>query len=75
MKFGSASVPIYLSTSKGRTRYLLCHYRDGKRLRQVFGIQRKMKKDLSLHGWVAIFRARGRPDDGVSRVVTLESSP
>ena len=36
VKFGSASVPIYLSESKGRKRYLIAHYRDGKRLRRAF---------------------------------------
>ena len=33
VKFGSASVPIYLSESKERTRYFLCYHRDGQRLR------------------------------------------
>jgi hypothetical protein len=32
VKFGSASVPIYLSESKGRKRFIIAHYRDGKRL-------------------------------------------
>ena len=32
VKFGSASVPIYLSESKGRKRYFIAHYRDGKRI-------------------------------------------
>lgn len=36
VKFGSAAVPIYLSDSKGRVRYFITHYRDGKRLRQAF---------------------------------------
>jgi hypothetical protein len=36
VKFGSASVPIYLSESNGRKRFIVAHYRDGKRLRQSF---------------------------------------
>jgi integrase len=45
VKFGSASVPIYLSESKGRKRYLICHYRDGKRLRQAFSDLAAAKKE------------------------------
>ncbi|NQX02997.1 hypothetical protein HQ447_20245 [bacterium] len=33
VKFGSSAVPIDLSEANARTRYLLCHYRDGKRMR------------------------------------------
>ena len=36
VKFGSASVPIHLSESKGRKRFIIAHYREGKRLRQTF---------------------------------------
>ena len=36
VRFGSASVPIYRSQSRGRVRYTLSCSRDGKRLRQVF---------------------------------------
>ncbi len=36
VKFGSATVPIYLSESKGRKRYFVAHYRDGKRIRTAF---------------------------------------
>jgi hypothetical protein len=36
VKFGSASVPIYLSESNGRKRYFVAHYRDGKRIRKAF---------------------------------------
>ncbi len=36
VKFGSASVPIYLSESRGRRRFFICHYRDGKRIRKAF---------------------------------------
>ncbi|MCF7675964.1 MAG: tyrosine-type recombinase/integrase [Akkermansiaceae bacterium] len=45
VRFGSASVPIYLSASGGRTRYILVHYRDGKRLRQVFNDLPTAKKE------------------------------
>lgn len=45
VKFGSASVPIYLSESKGRKRYLIAHYRDGKRLRQAFSDLAAAKKE------------------------------
>jgi hypothetical protein len=45
VKFGSASVPIYLSQSKGRTRYFLCYHRDGKRLRQTFTDLATAKKE------------------------------
>ncbi len=36
VKFGSASVPIYLSQSNGRKRYFVAHYRDGKWIRKAF---------------------------------------
>ena len=45
VKFGSASVPIYLSESKGRKRFILAHYRDGKRLRQTFTDLAAAKKE------------------------------
>ena len=45
VKFGSASVPIYLSQSKGRTRYFLCYHRDGKRMRQTFTDLAAAKKE------------------------------
>ena len=45
VKFGSASVPIYLSESKGRQRFFVCHYRDGKRLRQSFTSLAEAKKE------------------------------
>jgi hypothetical protein len=35
VKFGSAVVPVYRSTSNGRTRYILSYHRDGKRMRQI----------------------------------------
>lgn len=45
VKFGSASVPIYLSESGGRKRYLIAYYRDGKRLRQSFTDLATAKKE------------------------------
>ena len=45
VKFGSASVPIYLSESKGRKRFIIAHYRDGKRLRQTFTDLAAAKKE------------------------------
>ena len=45
VKFGSDSVPIYLSESGGRKRYLIAHYRDGKRLRQTFSDLAAKKKE------------------------------
>jgi len=45
VKFGSASVPIYLSESKGRKRYFIAHYRDGKRHRKSFSDLAAAKKE------------------------------
>jgi integrase len=45
VKFGSASVPIYLSESKGRKRYFIAHYRDGKRIRKAFTDLAAAKKE------------------------------
>ncbi len=48
VKFGSATVPIYRSQSKGRTRYFVCYHRDGKRLRQTFADLAAAKKEAQL---------------------------
>jgi hypothetical protein len=45
VKFGSASVPIYLSESKGRKRYFIAHYRDGKRILKAFADLAAAKKE------------------------------
>ena len=45
VKFGSASVPIYLSESKGRKRYFIAHHRDGKRIRKAFPDLAAAKKE------------------------------
>jgi len=45
VKFGSASVPIYRTESKGRTRYTLSFYREGRRQRKVFTSMEEVKKE------------------------------
>ncbi|RYD71312.1 MAG: hypothetical protein EOP84_25100, partial [Verrucomicrobiaceae bacterium] len=64
VKFGSASVPIYLSESKGRKRYFITHYRDGKRIRKVFPDLAAAKKE-------ALFVAQ-RIQSGMQHVTDLK---
>lgn len=64
VKFGSASVPIYLSESKGRKRFIIAHYRDGKRLRQTFTDLAAAKKE-------AMFAAQ-RIQSGMQHVTDLK---
>ncbi len=64
VKFGSASVPIYLSESKGRKRFIIAHYRDGKRLRQTFTDLAAAKKE-------AMFVAQ-RIQSGMQHVTDLK---
>ena len=64
VKFGSASVPIYLSESQGRKRYFIAHYRDGKRLRQAF-------TDLSAAKKEALFVAQ-RIQSGMQHVTDIK---
>jgi hypothetical protein len=64
VKFGSASVPIYLSESKGRKRFIISHYRDGKRLRQTFTDLAAAKKE-------AMFVAQ-RIQSGMQHVTDLK---
>jgi len=45
VKFGSASVPVYRSESKGRIRFMLSSYRDGKRIRKIFNSLDEAKKE------------------------------
>jgi len=45
VKFGSASVPVYRSDSGGRTRFVISHYRHGKRLRKCFTTLEDAKKE------------------------------
>jgi integrase len=64
VKFGSASVPIYLSESKGRKRYFIAHYRDGKRIRKAFPDLAAAKKE-------AMFVAQ-RIQSGMQHVTDLK---
>jgi len=64
VKFGSASVPVYLSQSNGRTRYFLCYHRDGKRIRQAFTDLAAAKKE-------ALFVAQ-RIQSGMQHVTDLK---
>ena len=64
VKFGSASVPIYLSESNGRKRYLIAHYRDGKRIRKAFPDLAAAKKE-------ALFVAQ-RIQSGMQHVTDLK---
>ena len=64
VKFGSASVPIYLSESKGRKRYFIAHYRDGKRIRKAFPDLAAAKKE-------ALFVAQ-RIQSGMQHVTDLK---
>jgi hypothetical protein len=45
VKSGSTGVPIYQSESKGRVRFTLSFYRDGRRVRKVFGTLEAAKKE------------------------------
>jgi len=45
VKAGSAVVPIYQTESKGRVRYTLSFYRDGRRERKVFSSLEDAKKE------------------------------
>ncbi len=45
VKAGSAVVPIYQTESKGRVRYTLSFYRDGRRERKVFNTLEDAKKE------------------------------
>ena len=64
VKFGSASVPIYLSESNGRKRYFVAHYRDGKRIRKAFLDLASAKKE-------ALFVAQ-RIQSGMQHVTDLK---
>ena len=46
IKFGAASVPVYRCDSGGRIRFVISHYRDGKRLRQFFTTLEAAKKEV-----------------------------
>ena len=66
VKFGSASVPIYLSESNGRKSFIISHYRDGKRLRQTFTDLAAAKKE-------AMFVAQ-RIQSGMQHVAVFPST-
>jgi len=64
VKFGSASVPVYRSESRVRIRFIVCSYRDGKRLRKVFNQLEEAKKE-------ALFVAQ-RIQSGMQHVTDLK---
>ena len=64
VKFGSASVPVYRSESGGRIRFIVCSYRDGKRLRKIFNSLDEAKKE-------ALFVAQ-RIQSGMQHVTDLK---
>jgi hypothetical protein len=64
VKFGSASVSIYLSESKGRKRYFIAHDRDGKQIRKAFPDLAAAKKE-------ALFVAQ-RIQSGIQHVTDLK---
>lgn len=45
VKFGSSVVPIYRTESKGRIRFTVSFYRDGRRLRKMFNSLDDAKKE------------------------------
>jgi len=45
VKVGSATVPIYRIESKGRVRFTLSFYREGRRVRKVFGTLDAAKRE------------------------------
>jgi hypothetical protein len=67
VKFGSSSVPIYLSESNGRKRYFIAHYRDGKRIRKAFPDLPAAKKE-------AQFVAQ-RIQSGMQHVTDMKPQP
>ena len=48
VKFGSAVVPVYRTTSGNRVRFMISYHRDGKRLRQIFASLDTAKKEALL---------------------------
>ena len=48
VKFGSAVVPVYRTTSGNRVRFMISYHRDGKRLRQIFPSLDTAKKEALL---------------------------
>ena len=64
VKSGSAVVPIYRTESKGRVRYTLSFYRDGRRMRKMFSNIDEAKKE-------ALFVAQ-RIQSGMQHVTDLK---
>jgi integrase len=64
VKAGSAVVPIYRTESKGRVRFTLSFYRDGRRMRKMFNDLESAKKE-------ALFVAQ-RIQSGMQHVTDLK---
>ena len=64
IKSGSAVVPIYRTESKGRVRFTLSFYREGRRVRQVFSELEEARKE-------ALFVAQ-RIQSGMQHVTDLK---
>ncbi len=64
VKSGSAAVPIYRTESKGRVRFTVSFYRDGRRMRKMFNTLDDAKKE-------ALFVAR-RIQSGMQHVTDLK---
>ena len=64
VKAGSAVVPIYRAESKGRVRFTLSFYRDGRRMRKMFNDLDAAKKE-------ALFVAQ-RIQSGMQHVTDLK---
>lgn len=64
VKSGSAAVPIYRTESKGRVRFTVSFYRDGRRMRKMFNTLDDAKKE-------ALFVAQ-RIQSGMQHVTDLK---
>jgi hypothetical protein len=64
VKSGSAVVPIYRTESKGRVRYTLSFYRNGRRMRKIYNDLESAKKE-------ALFVAQ-RIQSGMQHVTDLK---
>ena len=64
VKAGSAVVPIYRTAGKGRVRYTLSYYRDGRRMRKIFNDLEDAKRE-------ALFVAQ-RIQSGMQHVTDLK---
>ena len=57
VKAGSAVVPIYRTESKGRVRFTLSFYRDGRRMRKMFNDLDAAKKEALFVAHPILLRA------------------